>query len=257
MAGFRIYEIASRYTLVKNQYFGDINDYLKYGILRQLVHSGSTKILVCWMLTPDDKSWKGGKINYLNQPRKWRRFDTELFDSLHEAVQKQSIRSVSWVEDHNLIPAAKFISGVLGDGSNQRKEYFSKAYDLAKDKRFDVIFFDPDTGLEVNTVKRGRAGSSGYLYREEVVQAFALGCSVLIYQHFPHEEREKYISERVAMLRKRTGAPAVISFSTSHVVFFLLCQEAYTDVFTKLSAEIAHLWQAPNRTIMEVKPWQT
>jgi hypothetical protein len=255
MAGFRIYEIASRYTLVKNQYFGDINDYLKYGILRQLARSGRTKILVCWMLTPDDKSWDGGKTGYLSQPQAWRRYDTKLFDSLQSAVHKECIRSVAWVAERGLIHSASFIPDFLEDNLAQREDYFDTVFRLAKD--FDLLFFDPDTGLEVKTVKRGRAGSSGYLYREEVVQAFALGCSVLIYQQFPHEEREKYISERVAMLRKWTGAPAAISFSTSHVVFFLLCQEAYTDDFTKLSAEIAHLWQAPNRTIMEVKPWQT
>ena len=40
---------------MKNQYFGDINDYRKYGLLRILSTYGPIKTAVCWMLTPDDE----------------------------------------------------------------------------------------------------------------------------------------------------------------------------------------------------------
>ena len=36
---------------MKNQYFGDVNDYRKYGLLRLLGRAGKVKIGVCWMLT--------------------------------------------------------------------------------------------------------------------------------------------------------------------------------------------------------------
>ena len=39
---------------MKNQYFGDVNDYRKYGLLRLLAHAG-LKIGVCWMLTEDGR----------------------------------------------------------------------------------------------------------------------------------------------------------------------------------------------------------
>ena len=41
---------------MKNQYFGDVNDYRKYGLLRALQGEGSLSTLVAWMLTPDDGS---------------------------------------------------------------------------------------------------------------------------------------------------------------------------------------------------------
>ncbi len=46
---------------MKNQYFGDVNDYLKYGLLRQLSNEGRFKICVCWMLTEPDGTTEGGK----------------------------------------------------------------------------------------------------------------------------------------------------------------------------------------------------
>ena len=41
---------------MKNQYFGDINDYRKHGILRALSNGGEVKTAVCWMLSPEDES---------------------------------------------------------------------------------------------------------------------------------------------------------------------------------------------------------
>ena len=39
---------------MKNQYFGDINDYRKYGLIRLLTGAGQLKTAVCWMLAPGD-----------------------------------------------------------------------------------------------------------------------------------------------------------------------------------------------------------
>lgn len=41
--------------LVKNQYFSDINDYRKYGLLRLLTSGGKLKTAVCWILMPEGK----------------------------------------------------------------------------------------------------------------------------------------------------------------------------------------------------------
>jgi len=64
---------------MKNQYFADINDYLKYGILRAIANS-KLKICLCWMLTEDDNRNDGGKIQYLQDSDKWRKYDPALFD---------------------------------------------------------------------------------------------------------------------------------------------------------------------------------
>ena len=44
---------------MKNQYFGDINDYRKYGLIRILSNSGIIRTGICWMLTPDDTRTDG------------------------------------------------------------------------------------------------------------------------------------------------------------------------------------------------------
>ncbi len=44
---------------MKNQYFGDINDYRKCGLLRLLTGRGSLSTAICWMLAPNDRSPDG------------------------------------------------------------------------------------------------------------------------------------------------------------------------------------------------------
>ena len=50
---------------VKNQYFGDRNDFFKYDLLIFLAeHLAAKKLSIVWMRTEDDGSQDGGKINY-------------------------------------------------------------------------------------------------------------------------------------------------------------------------------------------------
>ena len=39
---------------MKHQYFGDANDYVKYGLLRCFAEPGF-RVGICWMLTPEDQ----------------------------------------------------------------------------------------------------------------------------------------------------------------------------------------------------------
>jgi hypothetical protein len=67
---------------VKVQYFGDVNDYRKFALLRLLSRVGQFKIGVCWMLTEPDDSKHGGNRKFLEQAAKWRAYDPKLFDAL-------------------------------------------------------------------------------------------------------------------------------------------------------------------------------
>ena len=60
---------------MKNQYFGDINDYRKYGLLLALQSNGAGSLLVAWMLTPDDGGRDGGLRSYLKVPDIWAKYD--------------------------------------------------------------------------------------------------------------------------------------------------------------------------------------
>jgi len=237
---------AGRYSqAMKNQYFGDINDYRKYGLLRALTNRGEIKTAICWMLTPDDGRGDGGRIRYLFHSAKWREFDPVLFSHLREVVLRRGLRNVAEIENSDILPSCVFLSDVVPDDEEGRVAYFQRLTDLAQG--CDLVFFDPDNGVEVRSKAYGRKGSSKYLYWDEIEQFWKAGRSLLIYQHFPRVERDPFIEGMAREVMDRTSAPEVISFRTSYVVFLLLPQPERLDSFRSRSKEVERVWRTQIR----------
>jgi len=105
---------------------------------------------------------------------------------------------------------------MLKDSRAERDAYFAECRDLFGD--CDLVFFDPDNGVERSTPV-GRRGSSKYVYWNEIVATFESGASILIYQHFPREKRKSFTTKLLDELRRRTEAVHVHAWPTSQVVF--------------------------------------
>lgn len=225
---------------MKNQYFGDVNDYRKYGLLRALTGMGRISTAVCWMLTPDDGSTDGKFVNYLKDPKRWRHLDPELFDKLREAVIVGGVRGVVIAEDSELLPASRLFCEVLPDDPERRRTYFESFWSIAAER--DLIFFDPDNGMEVRSKPVGCKGSSKYLYWPELADALLRGKSVLVYQHFRRSRRDLFISEMAREFADRTGAFAVYSFRTAFAVFFLLLPESRSTIIERSISAVGRSW---------------
>ena len=110
------------------------------------------------------------------------------------------------------MPGARYFTQVLTDDKGERTRYLKAFLELAAG--CDLVFFDPDIGLETRSTPKGRAKSSTYLYRDELKRVFAAGHSVLVYQHFPREQRDMFIRRLVQRVLKHTSAVEVYSFRT-------------------------------------------
>jgi hypothetical protein len=225
---------------MKNQYFGDINDYRKYGLLRLLSGGGEIMTAVCWMLTPDDGRTDGRHTKYLEQPAKWRKFDPPLFDHLRQLVLGQNLRDVRSAETPAILPSCRFAPGLLPDDAEGRGRYFQAFKDIARG--CDLIFFDPDNGIEVKSKPCGRKDSSKYVYWQELVEAFDAGHSLLIYQHFPRVKRESFIDRVGRELVEKTGTQEVFSFRTPRVLFLIAPQRRHEEFFQVRSQRVAKIW---------------
>ena len=234
---------------MKNQYFGDINDYRKYGLIRLLADGGKIKTGVCWMLTPDDTRADGKFIEYLDEPKKYKAFDPELYDFLRQCIKSQK-RNILEVVNSKNFPNTVFHNAILEDDANQRKQYFSDMYKLFQD--VDLIFFDPDNGLEVKSKQFGKKDSSKFLYWREVVDSYNAGRSILLYQHFIREERNKFIARLVADIRDKTGCENITYFKTSNVVFFLIAQDKHSQYFLNKAKEIASRWDGQIQVLTNI-----
>jgi hypothetical protein len=201
---------------MKNQYFGDINDYVKYGLLRLFAKTG-LRIGVCWMMTHSDGRTDGGKIQYLTNSRRWRDYDPELFDCLANAVR--SGRNVRQIQKASILPNCTFYNDVVPESLNSRGVWTSQA--LKKFSDVDLVFFDPDNGIEVRSTRIGRKGSSKFVYWNEMEATWSQGYSLLVFQHFPRQNRLKYISQLTGEFSKRLVGAEVVPIITSNVVYVL------------------------------------
>jgi len=225
---------------VKDQYFGDVNDYRKYAILTTLSGGGTLRTGVCWMLTPPDGRTDGSALSYLSQRREFRHFAPSLFDLLHDAVMIDNDRRVARLECATLLPNAVYYSPYLPDDKEGRLEYFRDA--AVKLRPVDWVFFDPDNGIEVPSIALGRKGSSKFLYWQEVVTCYQAGKSILVYQHFPRKARAPYLEGLMAALMDRTGARSALAFMTSRVAFLLAPQIQHEAHFRFEGGELARQW---------------
>ena len=232
---------------MKNQYFGDVNDYRKYSLLHSLASSGLS-IAVCWMLTPDASNAKDGRLlGYLDNPNIHRQYGPDLYDKLQACrcdwKSGRASRGVCLAERHNLIPEASYYPRTLTDSAHERAQYFEDFWPQAQSR--EVIFFDPDNGIEVKSKAYGSKNSSKYLYWCEIYEAWSRGHSLVVYQHFPHEKRSPFIERRVHELMDRTGARQVYSWRTPSVCFFMLVQQRHrTQVRQAVSAVVQRWWNA-------------
>jgi hypothetical protein len=234
---------------MKNQYFGDINDYRKYGLLRLLTDGGSTRTVVCWMLTGSDGRNDGSRVSYLESPERWRMYNPGLFDLLRESLHRHRGRNVRIAEERKFIPCAIYFSKIIPDDINGRADYFAGLFKTVQGN--DLVFFDPDNGIEVASTKYGKKGSSKYIYWDEISKTYGAGYSVLIYQHFPRVVREKLIEAKRKEFRKRLGNVGLILFATSGVLFILAMQKGHRRAFKRQAKRVATLWKWQIRVIME------
>jgi hypothetical protein len=204
---------------MKHQYFGDINDYRKYGLLRLLAIVGRLRLGVSWMLTPPDHGRDGGKIGYLEAPQRWLSHDRRLFRHLAASVAPERPRDLGLIETKRLIPRARYHTEVIAHDDPARQQYLQSMLDRFQD--IDLVFFDPDNGLEVPSCHLGQTKFSKYLAWDEVGVTFKRGFSLLIYQHYSRVEREAFARVKVQQLENLTGATCV-PIRTAHALFLLV-----------------------------------
>jgi hypothetical protein len=85
-------------------------------------------------------------------------------------MRNESDRRVAWIQTSELLPRAVFQSRLLTNDRLERNKYFAEC--KAKFQGCDLIFFDPDNGLQVASVGKGCRSSAKYVFWDEIEEAF-------------------------------------------------------------------------------------
>jgi len=239
---------------MKVQYFGDVNDYRKFALLRLLSDVGGFKIGVSWMLTADDGSEHGGKRRYLKQPEKWRAYDRAMFDALTKAPPEPTISDLRRVEAEALIAGATFFNEFTPDSRPGRDSFHRQRMAAFADR--NLVFLDPDNGLEMK-IPKGRKGSSNYAFLDEIADHYNAARSILVYQQYPqHVSREAHVTAAGARLRAQLPGALIWLLETPHVVFVLAARpDQVRHVETVIAALQDRQWLPKFFTKVRVAPF--
>lgn len=180
---------------MKNQYFGDIGDYGKYGLLRFLQTRGIA-LGINWCLTENDGKTDGRHISYLEKDEFFK-YDPELYRHLKEYVIVQKTRDVAQIENSDLLQGATFYHEKLEDARNfikeerkkARADWHKKGVEVLKDA--DLIFLDPDNGFR-ETAPKAIKDAAKYCYASEVADYYNSGANVVFYCHKGRRTDEKW-----------------------------------------------------------------
>lgn len=209
---------------MKNQYFADERDYLKYDLLQETTErmTGIERLTLIPMLTRSDMTGQGNKKDY---PKARKR------DSLHKFLkncidsnQLNILQLRSYFKDWEY-EYCPYWDDTFFD-HQYRDQYFKNI--PGKYLNSAVVFLDPDTGLE----KESRIRSSDrdrYLNYAEVsnlYQKMNEGSAIVIYQHRPQGWSVAESFEKIrTRLENRSGITRVSMISDGQICFFGIGKE--------------------------------
>jgi hypothetical protein len=249
---------------VENKYVGDVGDFGKYGLLRQL--GAGLALGIVWYLVPDEGQNRDGRhIRYLNIPddtcalygvtpcsaaeerrylRHYRSCDPGLYDCLRDLIAKQQ-RSVNAVAAAGILPPATVFVDEPVPSSIGREPWLKRALDATH--RCDLVFLDPDNGLGGPNLRRSALTVKYALY-EEVAMFFMKGHSLVIYQHC--DRMPDSINLRRRTLAKALNVPATeihalhYGRGTARVFFAVAAVHDRSVICERIDAFLGGPWAA-------------
>ena len=246
---------------MQDRYVGDLGDYGKYALLRHLAgFSGRPQLFlgIIWYLFPDEYHNNDGKhVSYL-KTGSHRKLDHQLHGKLLELVQsgKRSVADV--MQSGVFAPPTVFVYDTVEPGNWQGKpitksrriEYRGNWHReaLARTEDCDIVFMDPDNGLEVKSVPFGSPKSGKYAYWGELREFFYREQSLVIYHH---TNRRSSVAQQVRALARlfreelgeaTTLIPLIYHRGSCRIFWLVLFEPMRNLVRERLDAFLATGW---------------
>lgn len=215
---------------MQNRYTADIGDFGKYGLLRALcspVDGGNARLGVVWYLVPDESHNADGKFTRYLEPstkndRQFRWCDPELYDALADIICKKD-RNVSSIGKYSILPHGTVFyeepltfDGTPANSPRARRKRIAYRNGWVQDalsatKDCDIIFVDPDNGLEAGTKRHQKRGPK-YVFFDELEPYYKREQSLIIYHHTSRRgTAEEQVMERLAQIDERLNSSSTFA----------------------------------------------
>ena len=226
---------------MQNRYAGDVGDFGKLGLLRISAHSG-LKLGINWYLSEDEDHNNDGKhISYLTNPI-YDACDPELRGKLGYMVYGNQ-RSVRAMEEMDLMPGCVYFSQVVPSSVKDRPGWHQQA--LLQLRNADMVFLDPDNGLEVKSISS--SNHFKYVFRSEIEDYYTTGHSVIFYNHRSHESDAIYFSRVKELL-------SASSLSSASLIGLRFSRGTARDYIILSQPEHSHIIESCIQELLR-SPW--
>ena len=184
---------------MQNRYVGDIGDFGKYGLLRYLVGmfdcEKRLRLGVLWYLVSDEfHNNDGAKTQYLFQSDsvQFEACDSPLYQALRSVVTTSS-RSVEATQGLNVLPPDTAFAAeplvmtpngkrkTVQNRLERRQRWVERSHKATE--TCDIVFADPDNGLECPSVQPHDLRGPKYAFIEDLSPIIARGQSLVVYHH--------------------------------------------------------------------------
>jgi hypothetical protein len=250
---------------MQTPYVGDAGDFGKLGLLRHLcgIYPESFPRLtlgVIWYLVSTNEANNDGKhdgyLNLKNQKRSekdaktYAVCDPELYAALKDIRLMAKLSIVDLQNPRILSTETSFFKEPLsydhlpwaGPMTRQhrithRAEWFAKA--LSTTECAQVVFVDPDNGLEVRSTQIHEGKSPKFVFFDELSLIYRRGQSLVIYHHLgQHDGHRNQIAERAAQIDTKFKSPfPTIALryrrGTARVFFLKAANNLHDELFRK------------------------
>ena len=245
---------------MQDRYAGDVGDFGKYGLLRWLcgpdAHGSALRLGVLWYRFEDATPGDGKHISYLQPPgaQEYRECDPDLFEQMRSVVHDDE-RSIAAVEASGALPPGTAFFGErlvfrpdepMASRRLKRRDWLEAGLRVVA--HADLMFADPDNGLEIPSVGRLQAKGPKYAYYGDLRACWARGQSLVVYQHIARKgTAEKQIAARHAALREHLdGAERTVTLRwrrfTSRAYFVIPAADHAERLAARCSAFLASPW---------------
>ena len=246
---------------MQDRYAGDVGDFGKYGLLRALctvdADGPELELGVQWYLFPNEGEvgvGDGKHTNYLKGrgERDYRPCDPALYDEMR-AIVNGGDRSVAAIERRGVLSeGTRFFSEELSfekgepkaARSSGRKRWLERAFERLRGS--DLVFADPDNGLQVDSVSKLALKGPKYAYYSDLRPLVARDQSPVIYHHLgrSHRGRPAGAAQQIAArlgeladLLPTPASPMALRYRRgSPHVFFVVPAERHAKLLQRRAA---------------------
>ncbi|MES3027650.1 MAG: hypothetical protein V4820_07350 [Pseudomonadota bacterium] len=160
---------------MRDQYAGDVSDYLKYAFLRAMVEPGTSLGMAWYYLSGHDGRADGRHEEYLTNPL-WAALDPDLF----RALKSRTGRSVGELEGMEFWPAGTSFHRESVPVARARVPWAEAM--IASLQDVDAVFADPDNGVSREGVVSRKSATISE------IRALAADGRTLYLIRFPHRQ---------------------------------------------------------------------